>query len=118
MTTLIELLASSRRAVLSLSQRDGQLVIRGDRAHGRLVRAVLDRKPDVLAVLAVYNGDAPRLDWRREPILDQAKPCTLCARPTLMIEPYDKRPCHKTCAEAAIRWGTIPVACDGGGRAA
>lgn len=33
---------------------------------------------------------------------DDYQPCSLCHRPTLLIEPYDRRPCHKTCAEAAI----------------
>lgn len=108
---LLELLAAARRAELILARRaDGQLVIRGPRKHEQLVRAMLVRKPDVLAVLAVYSGGAPRLDWRREPILGESQPCALCCRPTLLIEPYDGRACHKTCAEAAIRWGTTPAA--------
>lgn len=118
-TPLLELLAAARRAELVLARRaDGQLVIRGPRKHEQLVRALLDRKPDVLAVLAVCSGGAPRLDWRREPILEQPRPCALCCRPTLLIEPYDGRPCHKTCAEAAIRWGTTANADAKRGRAA
>ena len=88
------------------ARREDELVIRGPRSQQPLVRALLARKPDVLAVLAVYNGDAQRLDWRRERILDQMQPCSLCCQSTLLIEPYDGRPCHKSCAEAAIRWGT------------
>ena len=105
--TLIELLAQARHAGLVLvHQADGQLVIRGPRSHEPLVRSLLARKPEVLTVLAVYNGAAPCLDWRKGRILDQPQPCTLCGNKTLLIEPYDDRPCHKSCAEAAIRWGS------------
>ena len=118
MTGLVELLAQARRTGLSLAQKDDRLVIRGPREHESLVQALLHRKLDVLPLLAVYNGDVSRLDWRREPILGDFQPCALCNRPTLLIEPYDGRPCHKTCAETAVRWGTAPDARSGGGRAA
>jgi hypothetical protein len=118
-TTLIDLLAQARRAGLVIMHRtDGQLVIRGPRSHEPLVRSLLARKPDVIAVLAVYNGTAPCLDWRRERILDQPLPCIRCRRPTLLVEPYHSQPCHKTCAEAAIMWGTGPGAEADEGRAA
>ena len=114
---VIELAARARRAGLTVARKpDGQLVIRGPRQHEQLARALRSRKPAVTAIFAVLHGDAPRLDWRREPILDQPRPCVLCRRPTILIEPYDGRPCHKTCAEAAIRWGT--AARLDGGRAA
>ncbi len=111
--SFLALLAEARRAELVLGRRDGELVIRGPRKHERLVRALLDRKPEVLTVLDVYNGAAPRLDWRREPILADFQPCSLCRHPTLLIEPYDGRPAHKTCAEAAIRWGTTAARAKG-----
>ena len=118
-TTLIELLAAARRAGLVIAyQPDGQLVIRGPRAHEPLVRSLLARKPEVLTALAVYNGDAPKLDWRKGRILEQLQPCVLCGKRTLLIEPYDERPCHKTCAEAAIRWGSARGAQLNRGRAA
>lgn len=107
---LLSLLADARRAGLALARHGDELVIRGPRKHEPLVLALLDRKPDVLTILAVYNGAAERLDWRRVPILDQAQPCVLCHRPTILIEPYGRRACHKSCAEAAIRWGTAPDA--------
>jgi hypothetical protein len=107
LTPFLELIASARRAGLVLARNsDGQLVIRGPRAHEQIVRALLARKADVLAVMAVYNGEVRRLDWRREPILGEMQPCSLCHRRTVFIEPFDRRPSHKTCAEAAIRWGT------------
>ncbi|HZR53641.1 MAG TPA: hypothetical protein VFB06_29555 [Streptosporangiaceae bacterium] len=118
MTGLIELLAQARQAKLDIEQKDDRLVIRGPREHERLVRALLDRKPEVLSVLAVYNGEVSRLDWRREPILSQAAPCALCGRSTFLIEPYDRRACHKTCAEAAIRWGSSCGVVPDAGRAA
>ncbi len=118
-TALIEMLTRARRAGLVLALRaGGQLVIRGPRSCEPLVQALLARKADVITVLAVYNGHVPRLDWRREPILDHLQPCVLCRRPTLLIEPYDGRPCHKSCAEASIRWGTLPGKQADGGHAA
>ena len=53
-TTLIDLLTEAHRAGLILTHRtDGQLVIHGPRWHQPLVRSLLARKPDVIAVLAV-----------------------------------------------------------------
>jgi hypothetical protein len=117
--TFIQLLAQARRAGFIFADGpDGQLVIRGPRSCEPLVRSLLARKADVLSVLTIYNGLVQRLDWRRQPILGIPQPCILCLRPTLLIEPYDSQPCHKTCAEAVIRWGTIPAARPNGGRAA
>lgn len=108
---LIQLLAQARRTGLVLADGPGgQVVIRGPRSCEPLVRSLLARKADVLGVLAIYNGRVQRLDWRREPILSTPRPCVLCSRSTLLIEPYDSQPCHKTCAEAVIRWGTVPAA--------
>lgn len=115
---LLELLAEARRAGLTarLDGQDGQLIIRGPREHEQLVRALLARKADVLAVLPAYTGTVPSLDWHRATVLREYQPCALCGRKAMLIEPYDGRPCHKTCGEAAVRWGSIPVA--RGGRAA
>ncbi len=104
----LSLISDARRAGLTAARLpDGQLVIRGPRAQESLVRALLDRKAEVLTVLPVF-----------EPILGDYKPCALCGRSTWLIEPYDGRPCHKTCAEAVLRWGTVPSAKSGRGRAA
>ena len=111
MTILIELLAQARRAGLTLAHGDDDaLHIRGPRSAEPLVRQLLARKAEVLTTVSVYNGAASRLDWRKGHILDQPQRCVLCGKRTLLIEPYDGRPCHKTCAEAAIRWGTAPAA--------
>jgi hypothetical protein len=124
MTALIELLTEAREAGLTLARIEGArgeddtLRVRGPRSADALVRELLTRKDAVLTAIAVYDGSADRLDWRRERILDDFQPCALCRRPTLLIEPYDGRPCHKTCAEAAVRWGTAHAARSDGGRAA
>jgi hypothetical protein len=118
-TAFIQLLARARRSGLVFAAGpDGQLVIRGPRSCEPLVHALLARKADVLGVLAIYNGRVERLDWRRQPILSTLQPCVLCRCPTLLIEPYDSQPCHKTCAEAVIRWGAVPSAVADGGSAA
>jgi hypothetical protein len=119
MSTVIDLLEQARRSKLILSCSDGEtLSIRGPRSAEPLVRELLERKADVLTTVNVYNGLAGRLDWRKGKILDQPKPCVLCGKKTLLIEPYDNRPCHKTCAETAIRRGAKPGAKADGGRAA
>ena len=109
MTALIHLLAQARRARLFIDQApDGRLVIRGDNQHEQLAQALLARKPDVLTVVHVWNGRAPRLDWRRARVADRPEPCVLCRRNTLLRDPWDSQPCHKTCLETAIRWGAAP----------
>jgi hypothetical protein len=82
------------------------------------VRSPLARKVDVLTLLALYAGQVNGLDWRHARVLGDPRPCVLCGRTALLVEPYDNRPCHKTCAEAAIRWGTVPAVTARRGRAA
>jgi hypothetical protein len=119
MSTLIDLLVQARKARLILTHgEDDILRIRGPRSAEPLVRELLARKEQVLTTVAVYSGVVERLDWRKGRILDQPRPCVLCGRKTLLIEPYDGRPSHKSCAEAAIRWGTQPTGRADGGRAA
>lgn len=124
MSTVIDLLTQARHAGLTLTRIDGAradedtLRVRGPRSAEPLVRELLSRKKDVLTTVNVYNGLVTCLDWRKGRILDQPQPCVLCGKRTLLIEPYDSRPCHKGCAEAAIRWGSVAGARAGGGRAA
>jgi hypothetical protein len=111
MTALVHLLTQARRARLYVDTApDGRLVIRGDRQHERLAQALLARKPQVLTVVHVWNGRAPRLDWHRARVADSPSPCILCRRNTLLRDPWDGKPCHKTCLETAIRWGAVPDA--------
>ena len=107
--TLIELLAQARRAKLTLGRDpDGMLRIRGPREAEPLVRALLARKEDVLAAMAYYGGEAPVLNWKRATVLGEPQPCTRCGSPAHLLDPYDGKPWHKSCAEAAIRWGAAP----------
>ena len=124
MSTVIDLLIQARRAGLALTRIDGArtdeetLRVRGPRSAEPLVRELLSRKKEVLTTVNAYNGLVERLDWRKGRILDQPKPCVLCGKKTLLLEPYDGRPCHKTCAETAIRWGTARRVRTDGGQAA
>jgi hypothetical protein len=114
-TALVRLLAQARRAQLFIDQAPGgRLVIRGDHQHEQLAQALLARKPDVLTVVHVLNGRAPRLDWHRARVADSPSPCILCRRNTLLRDPWDGKPCHKTCLETAIRWGAAPDAATAG----
>ncbi len=113
MTALVHLLRQGRRAHLWIDESPaGRLVVRGDRRHAALADQLLARKADVLSVVHLWNGRTPILDWRRARVADDPAPCVLCRRSTLLRDPWDNLPCHKTCAEAAIRWGAVPVISD------
>ncbi len=101
MTVLISLLTQARQAGLRLANEDGSLQVRGSRAHEALVRQLLDRKTEVIGVVNVYSGVVPVLDWRRFPISSEPRACVICRRPTLLLD-FDRRPCHKGCAEKSI----------------
>jgi hypothetical protein len=101
MTALIDLLRQARSAGLRLADDHGTLRIRGSRAHDALARELLARKPQVLAAVNVYSDAVAVLDWRRFPISQTAEPCVICGRWTLLLD-WDRRPCHKGCAERAI----------------
>jgi hypothetical protein len=118
-STVIELLAQARQVGLVLALGDDDtLRVRGPRSAESIARELLARKEQVLTTVSLYNGAVTRLDWRKGRILGEPKPCVQCGNKTLLIEPYDGRPCHKSCAEAAIRWGNKAGAKTGGGRAA
>lgn len=102
MTALLDLMRQAHQAGLRLaSEEGGGLQIRGSRAHEALVRQLLERKAEVLGAVGVYNGVVPVLDWRKFPISAQPRACVICRRPTLLLD-WDRRPCHKRCAERAI----------------
>lgn len=101
MTALIDLLKQARQAGLQLASEDGSLEVRGSRAHEALVRQLLGRKADVLGAVNVCNGVVPVLDWRKFPISAEPQACVICRHRTLLLD-WDRRPCHKGCAEQAI----------------
>jgi len=86
-----------------------QVDIDGPAGTGHLITA-LRRRPDVVAhAIHVYTGAAAVLDWsglHRAAVVTPSRPCRFCGRPTMLLDPFDRLPCHKTCAEAAIR-GTV-----------
>jgi hypothetical protein len=103
-TTLLQLLASAREAGFAMDHGpDGALKLRGPKEAGQLARELLARKPEVLTVLHVWNDRAPMLDWRHARVLDYSRPCVICTRSTLLLDPWDGKPTHKTCAERVIR---------------
>jgi hypothetical protein len=59
-----------------------------------------DGSPHVTAVGALWLDGT--FWFQTGTILEQPQNCVLCGRQTLLIEPYDGRPCHKSCAEDAI----------------
>jgi hypothetical protein len=42
------------------------------------------------------------LDWRHAKVSDTPRPCVLCRRPALLIDPDTAEPKHKICAEAQL----------------
>lgn len=101
MTALTDLLRQAQAAGFRLATDNGMLQLNGPRSHETLARKLLARKADVLAAVDVYNGTVPVLDWCRFPISDQPRQCVICGRITVLLD-WDRRPCHKQCAEAAI----------------
>jgi hypothetical protein len=102
--TLLQLLGSARTAGLELDRGpDGLLRIRGPKSTDALARGLLARKAEVLTIVHLWHGRADALDWRQAHVLDWPRRCMLCGRPTLLLDPWDREPTHKTCAELLIR---------------
>lgn len=106
MTALIFLMDQAREAGLAIDQEsEDRLLIRGGRRHEDLMRQLLARKPDVLSLVEIYNGRRARLDWSNTKVGEQPAPCVLCGHGALLRDPYDRVPCHKTCAETLLSPG-------------
>ncbi len=104
MSDLIGLLAEARKARLKLTiSSDGVLHVNGQPAAEPIARALLARKADVRAAVRFYTGNSPVLDWRHTTVLDTPQRCTRCGSPCHLLDPADRAPSHKTCAETAIR---------------
>src|SRR5690554_979198 len=103
-TPLLILLARARTAGLHITATEGRLLITGPRKHGALARALLRRKDEVLHLVDVYNGRRRLLDWSAAAVRRPA-PCILCGGPSLLRDPHDGTPLHRTCAELAIHRG-------------
>src|SRR5690554_8193908 len=107
LTPLLVLLGRARTAGLHITATDGQLRITGPREHGALARALLRRKSEVLFLVDFYNGRRRLLDWRAAAVRGPA-PCILCGGPSILRDPHDGTPLHRTCAELAIHQG-LPI---------
>lgn len=63
---------------------------------------------ELTALVDIYNGRRRLLDWRAAAVRGPA-PCILCGSPSLLRDPHDGTPLHRTCAELAIQRG-LPIA--------
>jgi hypothetical protein len=104
----IQLLADAQRAGITLNRNPAGTAINvdGPPVARSLVADLRERTALLRNMFWVYTGIAPLLDWQNEhraTVIDPARPCHLCGRPTSLLDPFDRRPCHKTCAEAAIK---------------
>ncbi|GLH97130.1 hypothetical protein [Phytohabitans aurantiacus] len=111
----IQVLADAQRAGVTLTRNPTGTGINvdGPPAAGPLVADLRERGALLRHVFWVYTGIAPLLDWQNEhraTVIEPTRPCHLCGRPTSLLDPFDRRPCHKTCAETAIKPRPVPVA--------
>src|SRR5690554_7017666 len=106
-TPLLILLGRARTAGLRITATDGRLHITGPREHGALARALLRRKSELFPLVDIYNGRRRLLDWRAAAVRGPA-PCILCGGPSILRDPHDGTPMHRTCAEHAIHQG-LPI---------
>src|SRR5690554_4047822 len=106
-TPLLILLGRARTAGLHITATEGRLRITGPREHNALARALLRHKSEVLFLVDVYNGRRRLLDWRAAAVRGPA-PCILCGGPSILRDPHDGAPLHRTCAELAIQRG-VPI---------
>src|SRR5690606_42149284 len=70
-------------------------------------RALLRRKDELLPLVDIYNGHRRLLDWSAAAVRGPA-PCILCGGPSILRDPHDGTPLHRTCAERAIHQG-VPI---------
>jgi hypothetical protein len=112
---VFQLLADAQRAGITMTRNPAGTGINvdGPPTAGPLVAALRERTALLRNVYWVYTGVAPLLDWQNEHRVTVAptRPCHLCGQPTSLLDPFDRRPCHKTCAEAAIKPRPVPPAC-------
>lgn len=100
--TLLAALIQARREGLTVDRDGDQLTIRGPRSTEHIVRQLLARKPDVFALVAIYNGRAQILDWHAARLAPAGTTCPLCGGAATLLDPYDWQPVDKVCAEKAL----------------
>jgi len=103
--TAIQLLADAQAAGVILTRGHAGIDIDGPAHTAELVAALRDRPAAVRNTFWVYTGAARLLDWgteHRATVITKPEPCHLCRQPTALLDPFDRQPCHKTCAETIL----------------
>lgn len=106
--TLIQTVAAALAAGATITRDADRLIVRGPQAVRSYARALLARKDEVLTLVDYLTGGASALVWRTAKVADRPGRCVLCGKGALLLDPYDGRPCHKTCAEQALAPTTHP----------
>lgn len=105
--TLLELLVAARAARIELFRgTTGILRMRRPDDAAPLAGQLIGRKKDLLAVVDFYSGTTATLGWKTARTAPDGSTCVLCGGSTMLLDPYDGQPCHKTCYETAIAPGT------------
>lgn len=113
--TGIQLLARAQDAGITMTRTGTGIALDGPADTRPLIAALRARQPLLRNTFWVYTGAARLLDWRndcRATVIARPEPCHLCGNPTCLLEPFDRQPCHKTCAETALTPAAVagPVA--------
>lgn len=103
--TGIQLLAHAQDAEITLTRTGTSVDLDGPATARPLITALHARQPLLRNAFWVYTGAARLLDWRtdcRATVTARTELCHLCDQPTVLLDPFDRQPCHKTCAETAL----------------
>jgi hypothetical protein len=103
--TGIQLLARAQDAGVTLTRTGAGIDLDGPADARPLIAALRGRQPLLRNAFWVYTGAARLLDWRndcRATVIARAEPCHLCGQPACLLDPFDRQPCHKTCAETVL----------------
>lgn len=100
--TLIRALIAARAAGATITRDGDRLIVRGPQAVRPYAQALIARKDEALTLVDYLTGTASALVWRTAKVADRPGRCVLCGKPALLLDPYDGKPTHKVCAEAAL----------------
>lgn len=100
--TLIRLVSQARDAGLTFTRDGDRLTVRGPKTAGPLVAAIQRRKAEVLAIVDYITGAVSALDWHAAQLAPTGSRCVLCGRRASLLDPYDRTPMHKVCAERTL----------------
>lgn len=100
--TLIRTASAARAAGATITRDGDRLIIRGPAAVKPYAAALLARKDEVLTLVDVLAGAATTVDWRGATLATKPGRCVICGGKALLLDPYDRKPMHKVCAEGAL----------------